>query len=87
MPYSLKYLQEKPTLATGLVSDLKVVLPRRRVWLSRATPERPEQVVTVEKLVAPGRWQAFEEYPAVAAQEESYDQEGENSSEASTDQD
>lgn len=51
--YTLKELQDLPTLAVGQVDDLKVATENRRVWLSRITKEDGEPYdnkVTVEKL-------------------------------------
>lgn len=65
--FTLKELEELPTLAIGQASDLKIQEVNTRVWLARTTKEDGEDYdnrVMVE-VYFDGEWQIAEEYEAV----------------------
>ena len=62
--YTLEQLIALPAITVGQADDLKIDLPRSRVWVSRMTVEDGmpyDHQITLEKLIR-GRWVTMHEY-------------------------
>ena len=65
--YSLKELEQAPTLSVSQADNLKIETENTRVWLSRCTVADGEPYndkVTIEKLIN-GKWEIAETYQAL----------------------
>lgn len=65
--FTLKELEDMPTLCVGRGDNLKVDTGKVRVWLSRCGIEDGlpyDNMVTVEVLSKRGDWEEYERYPA-----------------------